>query len=118
MTEPEKEPHMNKFLGEYTIDIKETPYANYGPAEWALHFIECYGGIDGAHHKQWVLDQVARILCGTPVVVTEARWLGGQRELRFHVHESPSEQYKKWVAEVKAGEDGPETYTWDKGITP
>lgn len=109
---------MEGYLGEYTISIKETPYANYGPTAWALYFIECYGGIDGDHHKQWVLDQVARILCGTPVVVTEARWLGGQRELRVHVDEPASERYQKWVAEVKDGEDGPETYTWDEGIAP
>lgn len=28
----------------------------------ALDFIERYGGIDGAHHKQWVLDQLVLIL--------------------------------------------------------
>ena len=28
----------------------------------ALNFIERYGGFDGGHHKQWVLDQLVRIL--------------------------------------------------------
>lgn len=58
----------------------------------ALEVIEQYGGIDGGHHKQWVLDQVARALLG-----------GG---------------YREWVIAMKAGEDGPETYEWDEGIPP
>ena len=57
----------------------------------ALELIERFGGIDGGHHKTWVIDQVAR--CLVP-------------------------NYAKWVIEMKAGEDGPETYTWDEGIPP
>jgi hypothetical protein len=30
----------------------------------ALDLIRRYGGIDGDHHKAWVLDQVARLLAG------------------------------------------------------
>jgi hypothetical protein len=30
----------------------------------ALDMIARDGSFDGGHHKQWVLDQVARILCG------------------------------------------------------
>lgn len=56
----------------------------------ALRMIEHYGGFDGGHHKQWVIDQVARILTG--------------------------EGYEAWVKEMKDGEDGPETYEWDEGI--
>jgi hypothetical protein len=58
----------------------------------ALHLIGRYGGIDGAHHKQWVLDQVARKLAG--------------------------DKYEAWVRAVKEGEDGPDTYEWDEGIAP
>lgn len=58
----------------------------------AMNVIERYGGIDGAHHKTWVIDQVARALTG--------------------------EHYQTWVIEMKAGEDGPETYGWDEGIPP
>ena len=58
----------------------------------ALDMIEQNGGIDGVHHKDWVLDQVARILTG--------------------------EGYVDWVNGVKAGEDGPETYGYDEGIAP
>jgi len=51
-----------------------------------------YGGIDGSHHKDWLIDQMVRILAG--------------------------DRYEEIVAEAKAGEDGPETYDWDEGIAP
>lgn len=58
----------------------------------ALELIVQYGGIDGDHHKAWVLDQVTRVLAGA--------------------------EYGALVKEAKAGEDGPETYGWDEGIAP
>lgn len=58
----------------------------------ALSIIEMYGGIDGAHHKTWVIDQVARALTG--------------------------DDYDEWVELMCAGEDGPNTYEWDEGIAP
>ncbi len=58
----------------------------------ALDTITQYGGIDGAHHKQWTLDQVVRALTG--------------------------EGYNDWVTAYKSGEDGPETYDWEEGIAP
>jgi hypothetical protein len=57
----------------------------------ALDLIFQYGGIDGGHHKQWVLDQVVRKL---------------------------APNYRAWVKEFETGEDGPKTYEWDKGIAP
>lgn len=35
------------------------------PEEWAtvvLNLIRDFGGIDGEHHKQWLLDQIVRVL--------------------------------------------------------
>ena len=61
-------------------------------AESAMRFIEQYGGIDGEHHKTWVIDQVARALLG--------------------------DGYEDWVAEWESGQDGPDTYAWDVGIAP
>lgn len=58
----------------------------------ALNVILQYGGIDGGHHKAWVLDQAVRALTGP--------------------------DYAKWVKAAKAGEDGPDTYGWDEGIAP
>ena len=57
----------------------------------AMDLIEQYGGIDGAHHKMWVIDQVARTLV---------------------------QDYAAWVIKMKDGEDGPDTYSWDEGIAP
>lgn len=70
--------------------------------ELAMEYISMYGYIDGDHHKQWALDQVARILLGTPVVVTEARWSSGHKELRYRTGE-PSPEYLEWL-----GDDDPE----------
>lgn len=58
----------------------------------AIELIVDYGGIDGAHHKDWVLDQTVRILAG--------------------------DEYDRIVAEACDGEDGPETYDWETGIAP
>ncbi|RYD62175.1 MAG: hypothetical protein EOP83_15270 [Verrucomicrobiaceae bacterium] len=82
-----------------------------------MYFIEQYGGFDGAHHKDWVLDQVARILKGTPVIVQQARWENGQKEWRVETGE-PSQRYLDWVVEMKAGEEGPDTYEYSEGIAP
>lgn len=60
--------------------------------EKALEIALRYGGIDGAHHKMWVIDQMVRALTG--------------------------ENYERWVREACDGEDGPNTYTWDEGIAP
>jgi hypothetical protein len=58
----------------------------------AIELAVKYGGIDGDHHKAWVIDQMVRALAG-PL-------------------------YPHIVAEAKAGKDGPETYTWDEGVAP
>jgi len=60
--------------------------------EAALELALRYGGIDGDHHKAWVIDQIVRVLT--------------------------DEKYEQWVADSKDGEDGPETYGWDEGIAP
>ncbi len=51
-----------------------------------------YGGIDGAYHKMWVIDQMIRILAG--------------------------DLYDTYVKAAKEGQDGPDTYSWDVGIAP
>ena len=60
--------------------------------EQAIDLAVQYGGIDGAHHKSWVIDQLVRALAG--------------------------EEYEALVANAKAGEYGPDTYEWDEGIAP
>ncbi|MDB5716166.1 MAG: hypothetical protein JWO15_3563 [Sphingomonadales bacterium] len=58
----------------------------------AVELAITYGSIDGAHHKQWVIDQMIRILLG--------------------------DEYEKTIANAKDGEDGPNTYGWDEGTAP
>ena len=67
----------------------DTPHKRIGDA---MDIIEQFGGIDGGHHKQWVIDQVARALL--------------------------KDDYKDWVKAMCSGEDGPNTYEWDTGIPP
>jgi len=61
-------------------------------AEKVMSLIEQFGGIDGDHHKQWVIDQILRVLTGSG--------------------------YGAWVAAYCNGEDGPDSYAWDVGIAP
>lgn len=58
----------------------------------AIELAVRFGGIDGSHHKTWVIDQMVRVLAGV--------------------------QYNKIVADAKNGENGPYTYSWDVGIAP
>ena len=58
----------------------------------ALTLAVAYGGIDGDHHKAWVIDQMCRVLLG--------------------------DEYEDFVTNAKNGTDGPDTYTWDEGIAP
>lgn len=106
-----------KYLGEFSVDLKDTPFSKFGRIDWALYFIERYGGIDGEHHKQWLLDQIARIANDATIGVVEARWEDGQAEYRVSV--GTSVKYAAWVEAMRAGEDGPDTYEeWDVGIPP
>lgn len=58
----------------------------------ALEIAFLYAGIDGGHHKSWVIDQMLRKLLG--------------------------QAYMSWIEEWRDGEDGPDTYKWDEGIAP
>jgi hypothetical protein len=109
-----------KYLGVTVLpSLVGTPYENYDREKWALAYISAYGQIDGSHHKQWVLDQVARILLGTPVIVSLAKWEGGFKEYRFNTSE-PSDTYKEWVEEMLGATlpDGDREYDYDEGIAP
>lgn len=65
----------------------------------ALSLAIQFGGIDGAHHKTWVIDQMVRALTGCKGKVA-------------------SREYRQLVADACAGDDGPDTYSWDVGIAP
>lgn len=107
------------YLGESPLP-PTSKYHDYSPTDWAMEFISSYGQIDGAHHKNWVLDQVARILHGTPVISSMRRWDNGQEEITFSTGPA-SLEYLMWVAEMQGpwdhNEDGFE-YEYDIGIAP
>lgn len=84
--------------------------------ERALEFARRYGGNDGAHHKDWVIDQMVRALTDCPLVERIGTSAGGARF--FYEAQGESEAYLSFVADAKAGEDGPETYEWSEGIAP
>jgi hypothetical protein len=71
---------------------QETHMTEHERISAALDIVARYGQTDGDHHKAWVIDQVVRALTGY--------------------------DYDEWIAEYKAGKDGPETYGWDVGIAP
>lgn len=58
----------------------------------AIELAVRYGGIDGAHHKDWVIDSMVRVLAG--------------------------DGYEQIVTDACEGEDGPHTYSWNVGIAP
>jgi len=111
---------MEGYLGETPIDIASHPvFASFTPTDWAMKWIAMYGGIDGEHHKTWVLDQVARILLGAKVDVEEARWENGHSEYRYSLAEPPT-AYAEWVDRMLGGTepDGSREYGYDVGIPP
>lgn len=108
-----------KYLGSTVVNAQESPFKDFQKEDWALYYIEQYGQIDGAHHKQWVLDQITRILLGTPVIVKLAKWEDGEEEFRAETDE-PSHEYLDWVngALGDTFEDGSREYSYDEGIAP
>ena len=63
-----------------------------GRVQEALRLAVEFGGYDGSHHKQWVIDQMVRALTG--------------------------DQYEEWVERFNDGDEGPDTYLWEEGIAP
>lgn len=73
----------------------------------ALAVAARYSGIDGAHHKAWVIDQMVRALTGCPY------------SLSVHVGSyGTCPEYLDYVARYCTGDDGPETYFYDPGTPP
>lgn len=100
--------NMAKYLGEFDTDV----YDKMSKTELIMLYVTSYGGIDGDHHKTWVIDQVARIALGTKVIHKIAKWDNGEEDHRFRL-DTPSKKYLKWVKEAE--DDG---YEIDEGIAP
>ena len=82
----------------------------------ALNIITQDGGIDGDHHKAWVLDQVVRILTNCPTVTKNA--VDVNKVPYSYEALSESEEYLEFVRQYNNGEDGPNTYEYSEGIAP
>lgn len=80
-----------------------------------------WGSIDGAHHKQWVIDQMVRMLTGCPEVErVNTSAVGGPMP---YIDLGESDEYLAWVRmagrEDERELDGSPTYEpWDTGISP
>lgn len=97
---------MEKLLSETKVDVALHPtFSTYTPADWAMVYIEEHGQTDGQAHKAWVIDQVSRILKGTPVIVTLAEWPSGKAEYRYDLGE-PSQAYLEWRAKQTRYDEG------------
>jgi hypothetical protein len=105
---------MEGYLGETLLDIKDTKFKDYTRSDWAMYFLESYGLIDGSHHKNWVLDQMARAIKGVKPIIKLAKWSEGTEEYRISLGE-PTKEYLDWVIEMKDGEDGA---GYDEGSPP
>lgn len=108
---------MQNYLGETIILVENSPFKDFKKEDWILYFIERYGQYDGDHHKAWCLDQISRIVHDTPIIVKLAKWSSGHEEWRVSL-DKPSENYLNWVKEMKDGEDGENTYSYEEGIAP
>jgi hypothetical protein len=95
------------------VDIKDSPFRKFKKEDWCLYFIERYGQIQGAHHKQWVLDCVARILNDCEIEIEKATFDDYQPEFRVSVI-GETTKYLGWVEETKCGG----IYSYDEGIAP
>jgi hypothetical protein len=82
----------------------------------AIQYAIKYGGIDGDHHKAWVIDQMVRAMTGCPKV----KGLGQDADGNSYAYEEQGEstEYRVLVAAACDGEDGPETYEWNTGCAP
>lgn len=78
-----------------------------------------YGGVDGAHHKQYALDLILRVVTNCPMIVVESKCNG---KTYYYEHFGESPEYLKWCEDYR-GEYDPEEKEyqygeWDKGIAP
>jgi hypothetical protein len=77
----------------------------------SLDIAMLYGGIDGSHHKMWVIDQMVRALTDCPLITKNEE---GYEWQEYGI----SDTYVEWVRQFCIGEDGADTYDWDTGIAP
>lgn len=111
---------MQNYLGETVVPIRDSKFKDFTKEDWVMLWVEMYSGIDGAHHKVWLIDQIARILKGVKVEYKVVRWQQGDTvitEDRLNLLE-PTDEYVDWVEGMMCGDDGEFVYSYDVGIAP
>lgn len=78
--------------------------------------LDIAGQFGNTSHNAWVIDQMVRSLTGCPLVEKIALDVNGNPYTYMGLGESA--EYLAFVAAVKDGEDGAETYGWDTGTPP
>ncbi len=83
--------------------------------EAALEVVRRNVYIDGEHHKMWLIDQMVRILTGSPLEKAEAT--GAYGRPFTHDRLAESDRYRAFVEEftVIDEDDGSTVSTWDTG---
>jgi hypothetical protein len=90
----------------------------------ALNIALQFGGTDGGHHKQWVIDQMVRILTECPMVEKRFPNNSGRPGTAgtFYTAQvlGESEAYLKWLKAYEGDPEDEENYygEWDTGIAP
>lgn len=104
--------------GEYIplVEYQELQAENARLRETIHGALEIADNIDGAHHKQWIIDQMVRVLTNCPIVEKKALdYKGNPYSFRAL---GESDEYIEWIKDYQNGKDGPATYEWDTGIAP
>lgn len=82
----------------------------------ALEIAMQWGGVDGADHKAWVIDQMVRALTGCPIVEHTGRDYAGTPYT--YKAQGESSEYGAFVATYNDGDEGPDTFEWPIGVVP
>ncbi len=88
--------------------------------EKAIEYAHRFGQIDGAHHKQWVIDQMVRALLECPMIEETSEYKGKPYKYEY---QGESFKYKKLIKdyEYKSDEghyEEEKIYEWDFGVAP
>ncbi len=90
-----EDPYCHKGIEGELINTKDL-LEQYKRIKKALYFVERFGGIDGDHHKQWLITQMTKALLGS------------------------KEAWEKWELEMRGDPEDEFNYygEWDEGIAP
>lgn len=101
-------------------DILDVAEEMHKRVQETLAHLFSFGTCDGAHHKQWAIDQCVKILTGCPMVTKTKTNVYTGKEFTFK-DLGESEEYKEWVKDYQGGyneEEECHEYEWDEGIGP